>query len=74
MMHKQVAFEFREIRTGVWAYEYAISTRVKKGEVFADARSAALRKVQQLIGRDLRIRHIEQRGGILRDASPPVPS
>jgi hypothetical protein len=68
MMHKQVWFESREIRTGVWAYEYAMSAQIKKGEVFADSRAVAVRKVQQLIGRDLRIKHIEQRGGLLREA------
>jgi hypothetical protein len=72
MMHKQVGFELREIRMGAWAYEYAISAQIKKGEVFADSRAVAVRKIQQLIGRDLRIRHIERRGGIFRDASPPV--
>jgi hypothetical protein len=70
MMHKQVVYDVIEVRSGLWAYKYAISANIKKGELDAASRAVAVKKVQQLIRRDLRIKHIQDRGGVVQEMSP----
>jgi hypothetical protein len=69
MQHRHVGFILRRERQGVWNFEYAVNAEIKSGQLLLASRAAALRKVRQLISRDLRRKHVETRGGLVRDSA-----
>ena len=61
MVHKNIRFTLEEIETGMWAWKYTIGGEIKSGDLSVDSRKVAIRKIHQMIDRDLRIRHIAAR-------------
>jgi hypothetical protein len=61
MVHKNIRFSLEETGAGIWCWKYAIGEEVKSGDLTVPTRKAAIRKIHQIIDRDLRIRHIAGR-------------
>ncbi len=61
MVHKNIRFSLEETGTGSWSWQYMIAEEAKSGELNVPTRKAAIRKIHQMIDRDLRIRHIAER-------------
>jgi hypothetical protein len=61
MVHRNIRFSLEEAETGIWRWKYLIGEQVKSGDLRLPSRKAAIRKIHQMIDRDLRIRHIAER-------------
>jgi hypothetical protein len=68
MLHKNVRYVVRQIKPGVFAFEYEIDSKISSGQLLVPTREAALRKVRRSIGHELRIRHVKKRGGRITHA------
>jgi hypothetical protein len=61
MVHKNIRFSLEETEAGIWSWKYALAEEIKSGDLNVPSRKAAIRKIHQMIDRDLRIRHIAER-------------
>lgn len=61
MVHKNIRFSLEETETGIWGWKYMIGEEIKSGNLSVPSRKAAIRKIHQMIDRDLRIKHIAER-------------
>jgi hypothetical protein len=61
MVHKNIRFSLEETPEGTWRWKYQIGEDAKAGDLNLPSRKAAIRKIHQMIDRDLRIRHIAAR-------------
>jgi hypothetical protein len=61
MVHKNIRFSLEQTEVGIWCWKYTIGGEVKSGDLTVPTRKAAIRKIHQIIDRDLRIIHIAGR-------------
>ena len=62
VVHKGIRFAIEQAADGSgWTWEYKIEIQTKTGRISLRTRDAAVRKIRQIIDRDLRHRYLQKR-------------